>query len=148
MQDAKCQESVQNWDGRLPVRKLRLWFFMFRQLGLVVFFFEEIREHVWWVLVYWNVAHLIHVCICAELWRAEAAVMLEELAGNVARCGQSEDVCSLDIGLNDVGWWCVVTHLAMSRTASWVQRMMRLRMPAMLWVMRATSSSEWCWISG
>ena len=37
--------------------------------------------------------------------------MLEERAGNVARCGHSEDVCSLGIGANDVGpCCCVVTH--------------------------------------
>ena len=36
---------------------------------------------------------------------------LEERAGNVARCGQSEDVCSLGIGADDVGpSCCVVTH--------------------------------------
>ena len=54
---------------------------------------------------------LERVCICAELWRGEAAVMLEERAGNVARCGQSKDVCSLCIGADDVGpCCCVVTH--------------------------------------
>ena len=43
--------------------------------------------------------------------REALAVMLEECAGNVARCGQSEDVCSLGIGANDVGpCCCVVTH--------------------------------------
>ena len=37
--------------------------------------------------------------------------MLEERAGNVARCGQSKDVCGLCIGANDVGpCCCVVTH--------------------------------------
>ena len=84
---------------------------MLRHLGLVVLFFEEIREHVWWVLVHWNFAHFSRVCICAELWRGEAAVLLEERAGNVARCGQRKDVCSLCIGANDVGpRCCVVTH--------------------------------------
>ena len=37
--------------------------------------------------------------------------MLEERAGNVARCGERKDVCSLGIGANDVGpCCCVVTH--------------------------------------
>ena len=84
---------------------------MLRHLGFIVLLFEEVREHVWWVLVRWNVAHLIQVCICTELWRGEAAVMLEERAGNVAHCGQRKDVCSLDIGANDVGpCCCIVTH--------------------------------------
>ena len=69
------------------------------------------QEPIWWVLVHRNVVCFSRVCICAKLWREEAAVMLEERAGNVARCGQSKDVCSLCIGANDVGpCCCVVTH--------------------------------------
>ena len=109
--DTNCQESVLNWDGRLLVRILRLWHLMLRHLGFFVLFFEEIREHVWWVLVHRNVVCFSRVCIFAELWRGKAAVMLEEGASNVARCGQSKDVCSLCVGANDVGpCCCVVTH--------------------------------------
>ena len=111
--DAKCKESVQNWDGRLLVRILRLWHLMLRHVGLMVLFFEEIREHDWWVLVHWTAVCFSRVCICAELWRGEAVVMLEERASNVARCGQRKDVCSLCIGADDVGpCCCVVTHRA------------------------------------
>ena len=66
------------------MRILWLWCPMLRQLGLV---FEESWVHVWWVLVHWNVAHFIHVCICADLWRGMAAAMPEERAFDVARCG-------------------------------------------------------------
>ena len=38
---------------RRPVRILWLWHLMLRHLGLVVLFFEEIIEHVWWVLGSW-----------------------------------------------------------------------------------------------
>ena len=47
----------------------------------------------------------------AELQRHTAAVMLEERACEVARCGKSEDVCPLGIGADDVGpCCCVVMH--------------------------------------
>ena len=51
-----------------------------------------------------------HVDICAELWRGVAAVMAEERACNVARCGKGKDVCPLGIGADDVRPSCVVTH--------------------------------------
>ena len=52
-------------------------FSLLRHLGFIVLFFKEVREHVWWVLVHWNVAHLIHVCkrcwtmllCCDASWR-------------------------------------------------------------------------------
>ena len=79
MDDAKCQEAVQDRDGRLLVHILGLGRLMLR-LGLVVLFFEEIQVHVWRVLVHQTAVCFSHVCICAELWRWVAAVMLEENA--------------------------------------------------------------------
>ena len=113
------------------MRILRLWHLVLRHLGLVVLFFEEIWEHVWWVLVHWKVAHFIHVCTCVELWRGVATVMLEERACDVVRCGQSEDVCPLGTGADDVGpSRCVVTHRRNVPHRVVGPPMVRLRMPA------------------
>ena len=62
-----------------------------RQLGLVLFF-KEFRKHVWHlrVLVHKTAVCFSHVDICAERWRGVAAVMAEERACNVARCGKGQ----------------------------------------------------------
>ena len=100
MDDAKCQESVQNWDGRLLVRILYLPHARSRC--------PLLRR----VLVHWTAAHFFHGAIRAELWRRVAAVMVEERAGDVARCGEGEDFSLVDGRANDVGpSCCVVIHL-------------------------------------
>ena len=107
----RSAEAVQDRDGRLLVHILWLGRFMLRQLGLVVLVFEEIRVHVWRVLVHQTALCFSHVCICAELWRGVAAAMLEERACDVARCGEGKDFSLVDRRADDVGpGCCVVTH--------------------------------------
>ena len=77
MDDANCQEALQDRDGVLllprapPVSGLWRW-----HVRLLRLFFEESQDHMW------------HVGrIGAELRRGVAAVMFEQRADDVVRCG-------------------------------------------------------------
>ena len=59
-------------------------------------------------------------------------MMLEERANDVARCGQSEEVCPLGIGADDVG---------LSRVAT------KFPGPAQDEAAQASNAVGWCWIS-
>ena len=95
-----------------------------------------------------NVMHVWVLCHdFAELQRHTAAVMLEDRACDVARCGKSEDVCPLGVGADDVGpSCCVVVH-----RRDLLQRVVcpsrEMRKPAMLWPILAVSSA-WSLASG
>ena len=63
------------------------------------------------VLVHQTAVCFSHVCICAELWRGVAEVMLEERASNVGRCGEGKDFSLVERRADDVGpGCCVLTH--------------------------------------
>ena len=63
------------------------------------------------VLVHWTAAHLFHGGIRAKLWRGVAAVVVEECAGDAARCGEGKDFSLVDGRTDDVGPSCCVVML-------------------------------------
>ena len=59
----------------------------------------------------WTAAHCFHGGIRAKLWRGAAPVMVEERAGDVARCGKGKDFSPVDGRADDVeSSCCVVMH--------------------------------------